>query len=162
EINTAGAPVAIHLTSIKRPVDFIADGHDLALIEAEVIDANGNRCPTALNMIDYKLGGPAEWRGGMAMGPGNYILAKSFPVEGGVNRFLIRSTTTAGTITIKASADGLRDETLTLLTKPFPSKNGLSTILPSAGLSCNLGRGPTPLTPSYIMARIPVSILRAT
>jgi hypothetical protein len=127
-----------------------------------VVDANGNRCPTALNMIDYKLDGPAEWRGGMAIGPGNYILAKSFPVEGGVNRFLIRSTTTPGTITIRASADGLKDALLTLVTKPFRSENGLSTILPSAGLPSNLQRGPTPLTPSYNITRIPVAIIGAT
>jgi beta-galactosidase len=162
QVNTAGAPIAIRLTNIKRPVDFMADGHDLALVEAEVVDAKGNRCPTALNMIDYKLDGPAEWRGGMAIGPGNYILAKSFPVEGGVNRFLIRSTTTPGTITIRASADGLRDVLLTLVTKPFRSENGLSTILPSAGLPSNLGRGPTPLTPSYNITRIPVAIIGAT
>lgn len=161
QLNTVGIPVAIRLTAIKRPVDFVADGHDLALIEAEVIDAKGNRCPTALNMIDYKLDGPAEWRGGMAMGPGNYILSKSFPVEGGVNRFLIRSTTTAGTITMKASADGLKDATLTLVTKPFRTKDGLSAILPSAGLPSNLERGPTPLTPSYRMIRNPVAIVRA-
>lgn len=94
QINTVGAPVALRLTNIKRPTPFVADGHDLALVEAEVIDAKGNRCPTALNMINYTLDGPAEWRGGMAMEPDNYILTKSFPVEGGVNRFLIRSTTT--------------------------------------------------------------------
>lgn len=161
EINTVGEPVAIRLTEIKRPVDFMADGHDLALIEVEVVDVKGNRCPTALNMIDYKIEGPGEWRGGMAIGPGNYILAKSFPVEGGVNRFLIRSTTTAGTITVTASADGLKDATLTLVTKRFQSENGLSTILPSAGLTSNLDRGPTPSTPSYNITRVPLTIVSA-
>jgi len=162
QINTVDAPVALRLTNIKRPTDFMADGHDLSLIEVEVVDAKGNRCPTALNMINYTLDGPAEWRGGMAMGPGNYILAKSFPVEGGVNRFLIRSTTTPGTITIKASADGLKDATLTLITKPFVTDNGLSKILPSAGLPSNLKRGPTPLTPSYTITRTPVAIISST
>jgi hypothetical protein len=70
-----------------------------------------------------------EWQ----WGPGNYILAKSFPVENGVNRFMIRSTTTPGTITVKASADGLKDAKITLVTKPFATQNGLATILPSAG-----------------------------
>ncbi len=161
QINTVGAPVALRLTAIKRPTDFIADGHDLALVEVEVVDAKGVRCPTALNMINYILDGPAEWRGGMAMGPGNYILAKSFPVEGGVNRFLIRSTTKPGTITIKATSDGLKDATLTLTTKPFTTENGLSKILPSTGLPSIFERGPTPSTPSYNITRTPIGIVRA-
>jgi hypothetical protein len=162
EIITVGEPVALRLKTIKRPTDFIADGHDLALVEVEVVDAKGNRCPTALNMISYTLDGPAEWRGGMAMGPGNYVLAKTFPVEGGVNRFLIRSTTKAGTINITATTEGLKPATLTLQTKPFPTENGLSKILPSAGLPLNLKRGATPATPSYTITRTPISIISAT
>jgi beta-galactosidase len=161
-INTVGAPVSLRLTEIKRPTVFVADGHDLALIEIEVVDAKGNRCPTALNMINYTLHGPAEWRGGMARGPENYILAKSFPVEGGVNRFLIRSTMQSGTITIKASSEGLKGATLALTTKPFAVKNGLSTVLPSSRLPSYLDRGPTPLTPSYTMTRTPINIVSAT
>lgn len=161
-INTVGAPVGVRLTAVKRPTNFIADGHDLALVEVEVIDAKGNRCPTALDMIHYSLDGPAEWRGGMAMGPGNYILAKSFPVENGVNRFLIRSTRKPGTITIKASAEGLKDAILTLTTQPFATENGLSNVLPSSGLPSYLDRGPTPATPSYTMTRTPIAIVRAT
>ena len=162
QINTVGAPVALRLTAVKRPTDFVADGHDIALVEVEVVDAKGNRCPTALNMINYTLDGPAEWRGGMAMGPDNYILAKSFPVENGVNRFMIRSTTTAGKITVKATADGLKNATITLITKPVATLNGLTTVLPSAGLPSRLDRGPTPSTPSYSITRIPVEIVSAT
>ena len=162
QINTVGPPAALRLTSIKRPTPFVADGHDLALVEVEVVDAKGNRCPTALNMVKYTIDGPAEWRGGMAMGPGNYILEKSFPVEGGVNRFLVRSTTEPGPIKIKARADGLKVATLILTTRPFAVDNGLSTILPSAGLPSRLGRGPTPATASYSLTRLPVNIVNAT
>ena len=162
QLTTAGAPVALKLTAIKRPTDFVADGHDIALIEVEVVDAKGQRCPTALNMITYKLDGFAEWRGGMAMGPDNYVLAKSFPVEGGVNRFMIRSTTKPGSITVKASADGLKDATITLTTKPFVTQDGLANMLPSAGLPSNLDKGPTPSTPSYTITRTPINIVSAT
>jgi hypothetical protein len=161
-VETIGAPVALRLKAIKRPTLFVADGHDLALVEVEVVDAKGRRCPTALNMIHYTLNGPAEWRGGMAMGPDNYILAKSFPVEGGVNRFLIRSTTQPGTITIKATTEGLKGASLTLTTKPFVVRNGLADMLPSAGLPSLLGRGPTPATPSYAATRTPLTIVGAT
>jgi hypothetical protein len=162
KITTAGAPVSLRLTPVKRPTPFVADGHDIALVEVEVIDASGNRCPTALNMINYTMEGPGEWRGGMAMGPGNYILKKSFPVENGVNRFMIRSTTTPGKITIKATSDGLKNAMIVLNTKPFAVSNGLSTILPSDGLPSILDRGPTPSTPSYSMTRTPIKIISST
>jgi beta-galactosidase len=160
-INTVGTPVGLRLTPVKRPTPFIADGHDLDLIEVEVVDAKGNRCPTALNMIHYTLEGPAEWRGGMAMGPDNYTLTKNFPVEGGVNRFLIRSTTQPGTITITAKSEGLKEAKLSLTTKSFAVENGLAKALPSAGLLSRLDRGPTPSTPSYTITRTPVTIVSA-
>jgi hypothetical protein len=161
-LSTVGAPVALRLTNINRPNNFLANGQDLALVEVEVVDAKGNRCPTALNMISYTLSGPGEWRGGMAMGPGNYIMEKTFPVEGGVNRFLIRSLTTAGTITITANAAGLKPATISLITKPFVAVNGLSMQLPTAGLPNVLKRGPTPTTPSYNITRTPIAITKAT
>lgn len=161
-VQTVGEPVALRLTEVKRPTPFLANGHDLALVEAEVVDAAGKRCPTALNLVHYSVTGPAEWRGGMAMGPGNYVLAKSFPVENGVNRFLIRSITQAGTITVSAVADGLKAATLTLNTKPFATENGLAKTLPPAGLPVRLDRGPTPKTPSFHPTRTPVAIVGAT
>ncbi len=160
QINTAGTPVAVRLTNIKR--GFKADGHDITLVEVEVIDAAGRRCPTALNMISFTIKGPAEWRGGMAQGPGNYILSKDLPAENGVNRVLIRSTTTAGMITINARAAGLREATLVLNTTPFITEFGLTKTLPSAGLPSNLQRGPTPSTPSYRVTRVPIAIAGAT
>ncbi len=162
KIITVGEPAALRFKNIARPTDFIADGHDLALIEVEVVDAKGNRCPTATNMVNFNIDGPAEWRGGMAIGPDNYIGAKSFPVEGGVNRFLIRSTTTAGKITVTATGDGLKSATVSLTTKPFATEKGLSKILPSAGLPSILKRGPTPVTASYNITRTPIAIIKAT
>jgi hypothetical protein len=113
-------------------------------------------------MIQYSLSGPAEWRGGMAMGADNYILAKTFPVEGGVNRFLVRSTTAPGTITIKASSEGLKEATITLNTKKVVVNNGLNPVLPSSGLPSRLDRGPTPATPSFTTTRIALAIVGAT
>jgi hypothetical protein len=161
-INTVGPPVGLRLTPVSRPTPFLADGHDLMLVEVEVVDAKGVRCPTALNMIRYNLNGPAEWRGGMAMGTDNYILSKTFPVEGGVNRFLVRSTTEPGTVTIKASSEGLIEATITLNTKKALVNNGLNPVLPSDGLPSRLDRGPTPGTPSFTTTRTALAIVSAT
>ena len=160
-VKTVGTPVALRLTEIKRPVPFRADGHDMALVEVEVVDANGNRCPTALNMIHYAMEGPGEWRGGMAMGPDNYILKKNFPVEGGVNRFLIRSTLTPGTITVRATAEGLKPAAIRLSSRAVQVENGLSKQLPSEGLPSLLVKGPAPLTPSYTVVRRSIRVRSA-
>jgi beta-galactosidase len=162
EKSTAGEAYAVKLTPIVSPAGFKANGHDLALVEVEVTDAKGKRCPTALNLIHFRLEGAAEWRGGMAQGPDNYILSKDLPVECGVNRVLIRSTTQAGKIVLTAKADGLRPATLTLNTLPVMVKQGLSTQLPADGLPSNLSKGPTPLTPSFTWKRQALTIVKAT
>lgn len=160
--STAGEPVALRLKAITHPKGMQADGHDLSLVEVEVVDANGNRCPIAMNMIHFKLDGEAEWRGGMAQGPDNYILSKDLPVECGVNRVLIRSTTKAGLITVTATADGLKPAELKLQTTAVAVENGLSKQLPSAGLTSKLDRGPTPSTPSFSKTRNALTIVKAT
>lgn len=160
--STAGEPVALRLKAITHPKGMQANGHDLALVEVEVVDANANRCPVAMNMIHFSLNGEAEWRGGMAQGPDNFILSKSLPVECGVNRVLIRSTDKAGLITLTASAEGLKAAALKLQTKAVVVENGLSKQLPSSGLTAKLDRGPTPSTPSFIKTRNALTIIKAT
>ena len=152
---TAGESAAIRLSTQTGPAGMQADGFDVALVTVEVVDNNGNRCPTALDMIDFTLTGEAEWRGGIAQGPDNYVLAKSLPVEGGVNRVLIRSTTKAGEIRLKASTkDGvLGSAEIKIDSRPFISSNGLSTKFLSDYTNINLDRGPTPLGESYKMLR---------
>jgi len=162
ELQTAGEPVALRLTAITNPAGFKADAADLALVEVEVVDAQGRRCPTALNLIDFDFTGPAEWRGGIAQGPDNYILAQSLPVECGVNRVLLRSTTTAGNILVTAKAAGLKDATIELTTQPVEVSAGLAVSHPADGLVPLLSRGPTPAGPSFKRSRVAVSVTRAT
>ena len=161
-LETAGAPAALKLTKIENPSGWKADGADVALVQIEVVDAQGRRCPLANDMIHYDLQGPAEWRGGIAQGPDNYILAKDFPVECGVNRAILRSTTTAGKITLTASAEGLKGASISLETIPFETKGGLSTYIPGDHLAARLDRGETPQTPSYIDRAVDVEIVGAT
>jgi beta-galactosidase len=80
-------------------------------------------------------------------GGDNYILSTNLPVECGVNRVLVRSSTNAGTVTLTATAAGLTSATTNLNTIPFYSTNGLATVLPGDGMPPNYSRGPTPLTP---------------
>lgn len=159
---TAGDPAAIKLSVINHPDGLRADGHDLALVEVEVVDAEGNRCPTALNLIDFTLDGPAEWRGGIAQGPDNYILAKSLPVEGGVNRVFVRSTDREGEIKLKASSKGLNSANISFNSRKVEKAGGLAATLPGENLPSNLGRGPTPESSSVTWTRTPIAIAGAT
>ena len=88
-----------------------ADGNDMVLAEVEVLDKNGVRCPLASNQIDFNFDGPMDWRGGIAQGPDNYILARSLPVEAGINRVLLRTQYgKSGQVTLKATSNGVQSE----------------------------------------------------
>lgn len=155
---TAGDPHAIKLNVMHHPDGMRADGHDLALVEVEVVDKDGNRCPTALNMIAFSLRGPAEWRGGIAQGPDNYAFSQNLPVEGGVNRVLVRSTETDGKIKLKATSKGLKSASLNWNSESFKVDGGLAQVLPGDNLPLNLERGPTPQAPSYEKTRRSIEI----
>ncbi|HET7732447.1 MAG TPA: DUF4982 domain-containing protein, partial [Paludibacter sp.] len=159
---TAGAPASLKLTLINRPAAVKADGADMVLVQVEVVDANGQRCPNVHPLVNFELAGPAEWRGGIGQGEGNYVLNKTLPAECGVNRALIRSTTEAGKVTITATSEGLKPTTLSFSTVPFMTENGLSLILPSDSLFSNLMRGETPSTPSYKVTRKAIDVISAT
>lgn len=162
EIKTVGKPDGLRLVVLSDPMKMKADGADLALVEVEVVDAQGNRCPTALNKIDFDLKGEAEWRGGIAQGPDNYILSKSLPVEGGVNRLILRSTTKAGQIVLSARSEGLKPASIALKSVPVKVMNGLSLDMPDAGLRPALKRGPTPAGPAFTDSRKAVKIAGVT
>ena len=160
-VNTAGEPASLKLTAIQNPEGFHADGADMALIQVEVVDKDGKRCPLDNRTVQFTLKGQAEWRGGIAQGKNNHILDTNLPVECGINRALIRSTTTAGKVTLTAQAKGLPSASLTLETVPVKVTGGLSTYLPQATLKGRLDRGETPSTPSYKDSKKGVRIVSA-
>ncbi len=113
-------------------------------------------------MIQFTLSGPAEWCGGIAQAPENYILSKNLPVENGVNRVILRAGGTAGTIQLRAESEGLKPATITLRSVPAPNDNGLSLEIPGDELPSDLDRGPTPSEPSFRQSRFPIQIVDAT
>lgn len=160
-VNTAGEPASLKLTAIQNPEGFHSDGADMTLIQVEVVDKDGQRCPLDNRTIQFTLKGQAEWRGGIAQGKNNHILDTNLPVECGINRALIRSTTAAGKVTLTAQAKGLLSASLTLETVPVKVTGGLSTYLPQATLKGRLDRGETPSTPSYKDSKKGVRIVSA-
>ena len=150
-LHTAGRPAAIRMRPIMNPAGWVADGADMAIVEVEVTDAEGHRCPLANDQISFTLKGAAEWRGGLALGPDNCILSRQLPVECGVNRIIMRSVTKAGKVHLHAEAEGLQSADIDLETKPMPKEvsQGLSSYIPAALLEGRLTRGETPQSASY-------------
>ncbi len=181
-IETAGEPHHLRLTTIENPEGFKADGADMAIVQAEVVDKQGRRCPLDDRMVHFTLTGEGKWRGGIGTRNNkdylvadtqrdkslldaankkntsdNYVLATSLPVECGVNRVLVRSTVNPGEMTVYASADGLGTPVkVTMHTQPVTGN-----LVPALTLQGNLGRGETPQTPSFQERAATVGIVSA-
>lgn len=136
QLETVGEPYQLKLTAIENPLGIKADGADMVLIQVEVTDKQGRRCPLDGRKVHFSLWGEAQWIGGIETD------AMSLPLECGVNRVLLRTTTNAGEINLSAYADGVKPA--------YVSLNSKKTDFVKLGkLSSQLDRGETPITPSY-------------
>ena len=169
-LETAGKPHHLKLTAIENPEGMKADGADMALLQVEVVDEKGRRCPLDDRMIQFAISGEGQWIGGIGTRNNkethqtdstkrdglldssdtkntsdNYVGSTLLPVECGVNRILVRSTTNAGTIRLTASAEGMEPATIELSTSAVDA----ASYLPAMTLKGRLDRGETPLAPSY-------------
>ncbi|NDV56912.1 glycoside hydrolase family 2 TIM barrel-domain containing protein [Bacteroides sp. 519] len=57
EIHTAGAPAKLRLTADRTKIQ--SDGKDLSFVTVEILDANGNLCPNANDLVKFEVNGPA-------------------------------------------------------------------------------------------------------
>lgn len=165
-LSTAGEAASLRLTVMNSPEGMCADGADMSLVEFEVVDKEGHRCPLDHRTVRFSLEGPAEWRGGIAKGEGNCVLSKELPVECGVNRTLVRSTTTSGTIRLTATAEGLPEVSIEWeSTKRKPTKEHTDHYYSDCTadmLPCYLERGETPASPSYKELKRTVEVKQVT
>ncbi len=130
ELQTAGAPAAIRLTPHTGPQGLQADGSDVALIDFEVVDAQGRRCPTDEARVDFAVTGPVVWRGGFNAAKLNSTNNLYLDTECGINRVAVRSTPTGGTITVTATRAGLTPATVTIESHPVETVGGLTQAMP--------------------------------
>ena len=147
-LETTGEPWQLKLTAIENPEGTKADGADMVLFQIEVLDRQGRRCPLDDRMIHFTLWGEAKWIGGIATGrpSDNYVGSLSLPVECGVNRVLVRTTPNAGDINLAAYAEGVKPAYVTVSSHRTDKQHDQ----PQLTLKGSLGRGETPLTPSYV------------
>jgi beta-galactosidase len=136
ELVTAGAPAAIKLTPILGPHGLQADGEDIALIDFEVVDAKGERCPTDDARVDFTCTGPAIWRGGYNSGKLESTNNTYLNTECGINRVavrskLVRTTDPApGPVTITAKRDGLKSAQIEITPTRVAVADGIATFMP--------------------------------
>jgi len=130
ELQTAGEPKAIKLTLYTGPKGLQADGSDVALIDFEVVDAQGRRCPTDEERVDFTVSGPVIWRGGFNAAKLNTTNNLYLDTECGINRVSVRSTLIPGKITITASRKGLTSAILKIETKRVEITGGLMPDMP--------------------------------
>jgi beta-galactosidase len=130
EIKTAGEAKSLKLTVHTGPKGLQADGADVALIDFEVVDADGNRCPTDEARVDFAVTGPLIWRGGFCSDKLNTTNNLYLDTECGINRVAIRSTLTPGAITVTATRPGLQSATVTIDSTPVVIENGLAKWMP--------------------------------
>ena len=146
QLETVGEPYQLKLTTIANPEGITADGADMILFQVEVVDKQGHRCPLDSRNVNFELSGEAKWIGGI----NNESM--SLPVECGVNRVLVRTTTHAGDINLSAYAEGVKPAYITVRSGNKPTTTTHKT---------SLYRGETPLTPSYTEKAQGIDILSA-
>jgi len=113
-IHTASEPAQIKLTVNKKTV--LANGDDMLLIMATVLDKDGNVCPLATNLIHFEVSGAANFK---AVGNGDPTSLKSFQIPErnafyGKCMLFIQSTKSPGNISVKAYGNSLTPNSLTL------------------------------------------------
>lgn len=115
EMHTARAPYAIRLEADRTSLT--ADGKDLSFVIVSVVDKDGNLCPLADNEIKYTVTGAGHYKAGTNGNPASLesLQRPQMKVFSGQMSAIISTTEQPGTITVKASAKGLKTATLKLI-----------------------------------------------
>ena len=117
EVKTAGKPYALKLDADRTTLK--ADGKDLSFITVSVVDKNGNPCPTATNQLNFKVTGAGSYR---AACNGDATSLEIFHkptmhLFSGKLVVLVQSDEEAGSINLKVSGNGLKNQSIDLQAK---------------------------------------------
>jgi beta-galactosidase len=99
---TTGAPESIRLTADRAEIN--ADGEDVAILKAEVLDSQGRAIPTADTLIYFKVSGEGVLIG-VGNGDPNCQESDREPrrsLFNGLAQIIVQATRTPGTITVEA------------------------------------------------------------
>ncbi len=117
EMRTAGKPYAIRLSADRTSL--AANGKDLSYLTVSVVDKDGIPCPTADNEISFKVTGNGTYRAGTGGNPASLepLQRPKMKLFSGMLTAIISSTEKPGSITVQATAKGLKAATIQLSSK---------------------------------------------
>ncbi len=110
-VYTPTAATELHLVADQYGVNFLADGNDIVVVHAEVLDKNGMRIRDFEGEIKYSVSGDATIVGdeiGVGYNP--------VKIRNGVGSALIRAGKSAGKVSVSASCSGLKSDNISLET----------------------------------------------
>lgn len=113
-VRTAGKAASLRITPNRKSI--AADGDELVYFTVEALDRNGNPVPDADNMVKFTVTGAGTYEAG-ANGDPTCLLPFQNPemkLFSGAATAIARSAKTPGTLTIKATAKGLKPATATV------------------------------------------------
>ena len=117
-LRTAGEPAQVRLTADRTSLR--ADGQDLAFVTVETVDGNGQANPNADHLVSFAVAGP-----GTIAAVGNGDMTSEEPYQGNRRKLfhgkalvVVRSPRTAGTLILTASAPGLKEAVIRIVSRP--------------------------------------------
>lgn len=116
-VRTAGKAKALRIKANRS--ELVADGDDLVYFTVEAVDAKGNPVPDADNMVKFEVTGAGAFEA-TANGDPTCLLPFQKPemkLFSGAATAIARSAKAPGTLTIKATAKGLKPATATVEVK---------------------------------------------
>lgn len=117
EIRTAGKPHKLVLEADRNVIS--ADGKDLSFITVSVVDRDGNPCPNVNELVKFNVNGAGIYRAGANGDPASLDIfhQPQMHLFNGKLVAIVESTKTPGTITLEATAKGLKKGTIKIETK---------------------------------------------
>ena len=118
EVRTAGPPTRVQISADRSSI--AADGQDLSFITVRIEDKDGNLCPAADNLVEFKVDGAGTIA---AVDNGNAASVEPFQADrrkafSGMALLIVRSQAGhPGRIDVTAGSGGLQSSTATIATR---------------------------------------------
>jgi hypothetical protein len=114
----AAAKVSVVIDTARLP--FAADGSDIAIVYASILDANGHIVPSATNSVNFTI----------VSGPGDFVGSNPKAAEAGIASILLRSRAAAGPIVVSASTGVLPAGSDTVISHAPPLSGTIGPFMP--------------------------------
>jgi hypothetical protein len=134
EVKTPGAAAAVKIAMDTANMSPVADGADLALVYASIVDASGTVVPGATNAVTFSVSGP----GAIISGDGNPVTA----VAGIAAAYVQTKYNNPGLITVTGAVSGLNSGSATIRSIPVPEDPNAAAKPPLPNVSANSRHSP--------------------